>query len=216
MDFLPSAINCEMHAINRFHLKALDLFPNCGFLKIGDPSNEWFIIFSPIQITICCSYTFFSDTQKENPWPFQESNLEVPTCIYLFICLFIYLFISIYYCLFFFSAKCLRYHRFLQFYSVQYVLGTGNGHFFWLEWLRPQAKKVAYRWPPTQTTWAGWICRSWMESGEILVFVDHIQCLSMFFLHGPHVWELNSPCLIVKSAIYNHHVCLWCPFLWPL
>jgi hypothetical protein len=137
--------------------------------------------------------------------------------LHVFICLFVYLFIYIHILLsIFFSAKCLRYHRFLQFYSVQYVLGTGNGHFFWLEWLRPQAKKVAYRWPPTQTTWAGWICRSWMESGEILVFVDHIQCLSMFFLHGPHVWELNSPCLIVKSAIYNHHVCLWCPFLWPL
>lgn len=68
--------------------------------------------------------TPFSQTPKRKyPWPFQESNLEVPTCIYLFICLFMYLYpyIIVY---FLFSAKCLRYHRFPQFYSVQYVLGN--------------------------------------------------------------------------------------------
>ena len=51
--------------------------------------------------------------------------------LHVFICLFVYLFIYIHILLsIFLSAKCLRYHRFLQFYSVQYVLGTGNGHFF--------------------------------------------------------------------------------------
>ena len=68
--------------------------------------------------------TPFSQTPKRKyPWPFQESNLEVPTCIYLFICLFMYLYpyIIVY---FLFSAKCQRYHRFLQFYSEQYVLGN--------------------------------------------------------------------------------------------